>query len=410
MRVLWLSGNSGRYLEDSNIAKLEGSWVYSLQTAFVNQRSTQLALAFFYPSEKRKEILNGTTYYLLKKCHYPRGAFRKEQESSYLKQIEWVVNDFQPDIIQVFGTEMILGLVWRVTNVPVVVHIQGWMHPIWNAWYPPHYNVLKDDILSYLNPKKRLEKLYITNALNWEKDTCRHVKYFLGRTTWDKNVLKTLSPHADYFYCSELLRPPFFYAEKWKYEEGRPLTIVSVINDAPYKGADVILHTAALLKQHIHFKWFVCGVSNIQWAEKLVGINTSEVNVECLGHVSCLDLVKCLQNCSCFVHLSYIENSPNSVCEAQLIGLPVIATNVGGVSSLVEDGETGLLVSANDAYTTCMKILSLYHSQSLSTKLGMQAALVAEKRHKEEVVVDNLLQVYEDIISNHINTLNEMNI
>jgi glycosyltransferase involved in cell wall biosynthesis len=399
MRILWFTGNPGRYETDcGQKARVDGSWIASLQTALQKRGTAQLALAFIHPEGKKKVKINGTTYYLMKKASLPLRFSRVLQERVYTKQMAWAINDFKPDIIQLFGTETVMGLACRFTNVPIVTHIQGWMHPIHNSWYPPKYNVTKDKIKSLLNPQKLLGHLYQSNSLIWEEEVCRRARFFMGRTAWDKMVCKILAPNAYYFYCSELLRRPFYQCDKWHYDENRPMYIVSIINNATYKGADVILRTAALLKKEQNFKWIVCGVSDIKWAEQLTGIKADEVNVKCVGSQPSAKLIEHFQKCTCYVHLSYIENSPNSVCEAQLMGVPVVAANVGGVSTLVEDRVTGLLVPANDAYATCTKIRMLQRNSLFSTQLGAQAAAQAEMRHDEKSIVESLLNVYTTIL------------
>ena len=51
----------------------------------------------------------------------------------------------------------------------------------------------------------------------------------------------------------------------------------------------------------------------------------------------------CLFANSHIFHSSYIENSPNSVGEAQMVGVPVVASRVGGTDSMVEHGKTGFM-------------------------------------------------------------------
>ena len=56
-----------------------------------------------------------------------------------------------------------------------------------------------------------------------------------------------------------------------------------------------------------------------------------------------------LRRAHVFAISSYIENSPNSLCEAMQAGMPCVATYAGGIPSLVEDGRTGLLFPPGDA-------------------------------------------------------------
>ena len=51
-----------------------------------------------------------------------------------------------------------------------------------------------------------------------------------------------------------------------------------------------------------------------------------------------------------YVSASHIENSPNSVAEAQLIGMPCIATGVGGTATYIEHNISGIIVPPGDPY------------------------------------------------------------
>lgn len=108
-------------------------------------------------------------------------------------------------------------------------------------------------------------------------------------------------------------------------------------------------------------------------------------------------------NADIFIHPSYIDNSPNSVCEAQICGLPVIAANVGGVSSLIEHKKTGLLVPANAPYDICYWIKELINNDNLRESLSNNAVFTAKERHNPQTIVKNILEVYQSILKKNNN-------
>lgn len=59
-----------------------------------------------------------------------------EHEKLAIPQLLEVVNDFKPDIIHVFGSENIYGLLSNYVAIPLVLHIQGILTSIWNAYLP----------------------------------------------------------------------------------------------------------------------------------------------------------------------------------------------------------------------------------------------------------------------------------
>ena len=76
----------------------------------------------------------------------------------------------------------------------------------------------------------------------------------------------------------------------------------------------------------------------------------TDYNIELLGPLLENELINELLTADLFVHASHIENSPNSVCEAMLLGMPVIATYAGGTPSILSDKNEGLLVQDGDPY------------------------------------------------------------
>ncbi|KPJ97214.1 MAG: hypothetical protein AMJ60_12295, partial [Desulfobacterales bacterium SG8_35] len=95
---------------------------------------------------------------------------------------------------------------------------------------------------------------------------------------------------------------------------------------------------------------------------------------------------------------SYIDNSPNSVAEAQIVGMPVIASYTGGVPSMVKDGETGLLFPTGDVPLLVSRIKSIFKDDALANKLGENALQTARKRHDPDRIVRDQLAAYKNII------------
>ncbi len=81
----------------------------------------------------------------------------------------------------------------------------------------------------------------------------------------------------------------------------------------------------------------------------------------------------------CMVQPSLAEGVPNSVLEAMLLGVPVIATNVGGIPEVVEDKETGLLVEPGSPTALAEAMRKMVHSVPMRRQLASDA-----KRHVQE--------------------------
>lgn len=98
-------------------------------------------------------------------------------------------------------------------------------------------------------------------------------------------------------------------------------------------------------------------------------------SVEFAGHVPQSELFRRISECSVFVLASEskTDNLPNSVKEAMAMGIPVITTPTTGVSELVEDGETGLIVPMGDVQAIGAALILLLNDKDYAARLAKQA-------------------------------------
>jgi glycosyltransferase involved in cell wall biosynthesis len=416
MRVLWFTNTSSLYKNFSKHSYHGGGWIESLERVISQSAEVELAISFFHQTDEVKHVQDDVTYYPIRKTRKgSAGRFfqnwsGKITEPSHIDKFKAVIADFKPDIIQVFGTEGPFAAIQTVTDVPVVIHIQGLVNPYLNAYYPP--GISEYDILfsrhffighllgnSDLFLRKRFRKMakrevgYLSNA-----------KYIIGRTHWDRSVTRLMAPESLYFHGDEVLRPLFYTLEQWTKKSDEKIKIISTISSTPFKGIDMILKTAAILKTYtgLTFEWQVAGLGKnnhfVRFFEDRTGIRSEDCNIKFLGVRSAADLAELLLMANVFAHPSYIDNSPNSVCEAQMVGLPVIACNSGGVPSLIEDGISGVLVPANAPIEMASGIARIATDPFLSEKLSKNARAQARMRHATDKILNELLHTYRTII------------
>lgn len=415
MRILWFTNTPSCY-NSSKTPYNGGGWISSAEKMIKRQPDIQLGISFILKDDKFKIIRDNVTYYPvnINKSLYKRVTERmsknieysKKNWPLYVEQFKKVIDDFQPDIIQVFGSENYFGLIGSHTSIPVVLHIQGILNPYLNAFLPPHmsWNIYNKSI-SRNNFKEKIKLLLFGSDKNlWEKACLREreiykrIHYYLGRTTWDKRVTKIMNTKAKYYECGEILREEFY--TECKRSIPSKLTIVTTISNSPYKGFDLLLKTAYLLKYNLQldFEWKVYGNINASYVEKQYNIYSDNVNVKLMGVANAKDLRAAELSATLYVHTSYIDNSPNSLCEAQILGLTCIATNVGGIPSLINDGKSGFIVPANDPYQLAYLINKLYLDIDLNYTIGNEARSCAMRRHNPSCIISNLLKIYKLII------------
>ena len=98
-----------------------------------------------------------------------------------------------------------------------------------------------------------------------------------------------------------------------------------------------------------------------------------------------------------FVLASYTENSPNSLGEAMLLGVPSVVSRVGGVPSMAEDGKEVLAFDAGDAKGLAENICRLFASTDLQDELRTAARKRAMLTHDAEANYKMLLWIYDKI-------------
>lgn len=408
MRILWFTNTSSNYLSDA-VGYNGGGWISSLENEIKRKPEIELALAFNF-NKKVERIChkNDVTYYPIFYSHSMRDSMRRmvsysmyerKQIGVYLK----IISEYKPDIIHIFGTEQNFGLISQyIRNIPIILHIQGLINPCLNAFIPPGYTLRDYYLQNGMNLKKIVNNYIgykrLIYAAKREKNIFKSCKYYFGRTEWDKAVLSIYAPHAQYFHCSEILRESFWQSHSKQTSD--VFTIISTISTPLYKGADLILKTAQLLKEtlNLKFQWIVYGISDFTFVEKNTHIKCTEVNVNIKGVANATQLRDALLSCNVFVHPSYIDNSPNSVCEAQILGVPVIACHVGGVSSLIEHNETGILTPSNEPHWLATYVKKVMDDSNWAKFLGDNARVVALKRHDKNRIIKDLLDTYHQIV------------
>jgi len=105
-----------------------------------------------------------------------------------------------------------------------------------------------------------------------------------------------------------------------------------------------------------------------------------------------------LLSCSDVVVLSSeTESAPLTLLEGMSSGLPVVATRVGGIPEIVEDGVNGLLVQSKNPEAIAEKILELNSDPEMRRRLGEAARETVLERYTAEKIVGRYLEIYESV-------------
>lgn len=405
MKVLWFSITPSMY-----DVKTCGGWVASLER-IVRQygNDIQLGIAFEHSDKCFKHVQEGVTYYPMNTITSKFDKFRMMVEYDYewkllCPKMQKVIADFKPDVIQCFGTEWPFGLIAECIDIPIVIHMQGFstiynlsaymMHRTFDMCKYHHYNPFSMIRYWYRDTKK--------NKSNIREKKIMELNFnYMGRTEWDRNIVKYFNPKARYFHCEEALRSEIINSSfSWKFQKRNKMRIVTISSASSLKGNDLILRSAQILKEFgFDFEWRVAGSKDsFKFFESILGISHENLNIKLLGMLNAENVAKELSEADVYVHTAIIDNSPNSLCEAQYLGCPIVSSYVGGIPQLIEDGKTGFFYPYNEPHTLAFKLMSLFNQEKVLKQVSNNEKNVATRRHDDKAIFEQLHGVYKDLL------------
>ncbi len=421
MRVLWLTNHImpdlARALGRATTPRR--GWIPALADVLVESGRVELAMAPNIRCAALQEYHPGAIKYYV--IPMRTGRFGEARWSASLPRLyQRVVEDFRPDLIHVHGTESWHGLLTGrgYLQGPALISMQGileecerhyWgglsLGEVWAA------RTLRDWIrLDGLLEQKRRR----ARDLAREREIFRTNSAFTGRTAWDRAHLRRLNPAARYYHCDRQLREAF-YRTAWDLPRIRRHSVFASAANYPLKGFHVLVRAAALLRRE--FPDLTIRTPLASFYPTLSGLRRFWRNCRTNGYAKYLtDLIRAeglgrhivplpdldaeamageLARAHVFVLPSLIENSPNALAEAMLVGTPSVASFVGGVPSMTQDGASALLFPPGDESVLAEQLREIFLQDELALRLSACAREVARSRHCKEKIVGDMLAIYE---------------
>lgn len=392
-----------------------GGWVVSLFQDILTTNSAELVVCC--PANDNIEmngITQGFNYYIF--------STNSQKQVANFKSI-LVAED--PDIIQIFGTEYIhsynmlkaceeLGL-----KNKVLVHVQGLLYI-----YAKHYfanlpnQVINGftvrDLIRLRNVK--FSQLRMLKSSEPEKYVIREARHITGRTDWDKACVLQLNPTVNYHFCNESLRGEF-YKNIWSLERCERFSIFVSQMTNPIKGFHLILEAMPLIiKQYPYAKIYVTGkdIFNLKLKDqlkisfyqkyliKLIRRNNLQRHIEFVGVLDEHQMVNRFLKSHVFVSASSIENSPNSVGEAMILGVPIVSSDVGGVKDMLTHKVDGYIYQSDATYMLAYYVCDIFSNDHTANMFSQNARSHAMKTHDKAKNLSKLLDVYKTIMCKNI--------
>ena len=318
-----------------------------------------------------------------------------------------LVRDVEPDLVHLHGAEECFGLALRDCGVPTVLSIQG-SPTVFRRLYLRGFDRYCMRSLSFVDFLKGSGFIHEhvakkAQAAN-EAVTMASVDHIAGRTDWDHRLASVMAPQAVYHQCDEPLRPQFHQAS-WRVEAALPGRIVCIMSgDYLRKGVGTLLGAVDILRRvEPGITLILAGISPGTWHERVTMRHVRALGigdrVTLLGKVDARTIAEELTRASVFVIPSHAENSSNALCEAQLVGVPCVASSAGGLVTIADYGSAALLVQDGDCEELAGAVLSLMNNPYEAARLGERGRTLATARHDRGRIRAQILSIYEEMLA-----------
>ncbi len=416
IKVLWLTHviPSAVLRRQQRLNNGTGFWVSSLLEQLCGDPEVELVVGYESDSKIKTFIESGVRYdsiprmsrvRLLYHLNYRKGALKTVLAASRLAE------EVQPHVIHIHGMESSLGLYGLMVGqkIPICVSLQGLMGPCSEVpWGDKSFlDIVKLQCLCdarrgfyALGARRRFKA-----GAKREKDVVRSSNAVMGRTEFDREYIRSISNKVDYFHVGELMRSEF-YENCWSLETKEPLRIFSSGRLTFQKGFHVMIEAIAILRHSFpDMRVIIAGGDDptgefIYFENKIRDYGMNDI-FEFPGVLNSQNMVKELLRANVYVNPSFVENSSNALCEAMLVGTPVVASFVGGTPSLVEHNRTGQLYPVNRPELLALCIRRIFEDGPKFSKMAEVARGVAQNRHSPQTVKAQLLYCYRALVMQH---------
>ena len=407
MKILWTVNTFNR--EIASQMGLQSSHAISWVVAMSDYlKNTDVELSIAAPTKSEKitdKHINGVHYFAV-----PHSAECWSQ----------VIDNVKPDVIHEYGTELSHNLLVcdAAKNIPVIVSLQGILSEYQRHYYAGidmstilRYSPLRDWIIpsGFITGRKN----FIKRSKN-EIELLTRVKYVEGRSTWDRVSALKINPGLKYYYCPRMIRREFTEADCWNLENVNRHSILVSQGNYPIKGLHFVFEAVSQLKaQYPDIKIRIAGntlFDNINGAKRfwktgyiryLYDLATKlgiMPNIEFTGSKNSAEMVELLNRSHICLVPSAIENAPNSLAEGMVLGVPCIASFVGGNMDMLAHNEQGFLYCYNEPNMLAEYIKQIFESDELAKSFSAKARECARERHNPEKLINTLTGIYDSVI------------
>lgn len=420
MKILWITNAAIEPLGTCLTGhKVNGAWVDALLVDFEKHGEYQLIIATTAPVKERVRLVNdhGTVFYALPDS-FP--IEYSENRPGNIQQWRQLIQEEAPDIIQVWGTEFTHGLcaLRQAEGIPAVIYMQGLLEAIARYYYAgiPESELRRN--LTFRDIVKRdsiiRQRAKYQHRAAHEAEMLRRAGNFISENNWCDSHIRAIVPQAVSHHCP-LSIGGAFADYKWDPAQVERHSIVCTASGYPLKGLHIMLRALALLKNRYpdvklyvpgvkvvsdgSLKWLVRKRGYTKYVERLIKQLDLADNIVWLGYLSQSDLAQRLARAHVFALTSALENHSSSLKEAMMVGVPSVASDVGGIPEYIDHGHNGLLYRFEEYELLAEHISAIFESDDLAQKLSEAGRQNMTSLHASNDIYATICGIYEKILA-----------
>jgi len=303
-------------------------------------------------------------------------------DTKALKKIKEIITEFKPDIVHTHASKA--GAIGRKAafdmNVPVVVHT--FHGHVFNSYF----GKAKSELFKLIERKLAQKSTGIVAISDLQKKELVNTYKIAS-----ENKVNVIPLGFDLQKFNHNLSEKRKNIRK-KFQISEDQIAVAIIGRlAPVKNHSLFLKTVIKLKGKTRKKlvFFIVGDGELraEITKKVNDLIKMDIDIRMTSWIRDISQFNAGMDIICLT--SNNEGTPVSIIEAQASQVPVVSTNVGGVTDVMIDNETGYIVPKNNARIFADKLLILIENEALRNEMGQKGwSFVKERFHFERLVKD----------------------
>jgi glycosyltransferase involved in cell wall biosynthesis len=410
MKILWISAK----IFDEKDEKQSGVWQKALAEQLCLYPEIQI-LNVSYQSGIKYPVFS--VYKNIKQWAIPRiGKLKNGMPPKSICDIfSKIVNEFNPDIIHIWGTENVFKLLPFNKNLPgkKVLVMQGVMASIGDKIFE---GLTLKEALSTIG----LREIFTNNSLfsiqksfykvsAIEQQMINAADAIITQSEWTEAQLKTIRSNITFYRINVQVREAFLNSEKWlRFRHNSPI-IYTPSWGYSFKGLHIAIKALSIVKQYYPDVQLniagavgrkdILGDGYLRFILRLIKKHDLNENIVWLGAIDANTIVNQLQHASVFVHASFVESYSVALAEAMCIGTPSVVSYAGAMPELAMHGKEALFFPPGDYKTCAYLIVKLISNRELSMEISRNAILRSEQRELNTNAAQQQLFIYQKILN-----------